>query len=265
VNGAGATARVMRVIKLGGRAQADARLPALLAQANAAVPGLIVVHGGGDEVSAMQRRMGLEPKFVGGRRVTSDADLDVVRMLLSGTVNKRIVAQLQSVGALAVGISGEDGGLLTAEVGDPTFGRVGHEVSCDAALLVTLSQHGWLPVISPLARDRASATGAGLNVNGDDAAAAVASAVGADELLFLADVDGVLESDRLVPLLDAGGVDDLVSRGVAQGGMRAKLEAALRALDHGVRSVRIGSLDAILDLARGTSIVRSITAHQDQP
>ena len=257
------TMRVMRVIKLGGRAQSDPRLPALLAQANAAVPGLIVVHGGGDEVSAMQRRLGLEPTFVGGRRVTSEADLDIVRMLLSGTVNKRIVAQLQSAGARAVGISGEDGGLLTAQVGDPSFGRVGHKVSCDASVLETLSSHGWMPVISPLARDRESATGAGLNVNGDDAAAAIAAAVGADELLFLADVDGVLENERLVPLLDAAGVDDLVARGVAQGGMRAKLEAARGALDHGVRSVRIGSLDAILDLARGTSIVRSLTVSKD--
>ncbi len=261
--GAAAVAHVARVIKIGGRAQGDARLPELLATANSAVPGLIVVHGGGDEVSAMQRRMGLEPKFVGGRRVTSEADLDVVRMLLSGTVNKRLVAQLQSAGARAVGISGEDGGLLSAQVGDATFGRVGHQVICDGALLATLTTNGWLPVVSPLARDRHSATGAGLNVNGDDAAAAIAAAVGADELLFLADVDGVLEQERLVPLLDAAGVDDLVARGVAQGGMRAKLEAARTALDHGVRSVRIGSLDAILDLARGTSIVRSITAPQD--
>lgn len=254
-----------RVIKIGGRAQGDPRLAALLVQAATAVPDLVVVHGGGDEVSAMQRRLGLEPTFVGGRRVTSEADLEIVRMLLSGSVNKRLVAQLQSAGARAVGISGEDGGLLTAEVGDPSFGRVGHRVACDGALLASLLTGGWLPVISPLARDRASATGAGLNVNGDDAAAAIAAALRADELLFLADVDGVLEEDRLVPLLDADGIDDLVQRGVAQGGMRAKLEAAIGALAGGVGSVRIGSLDAILDLARGTSIVRSYTASKDLP
>lgn len=258
-----ASARVTRVIKIGGRAQSDARLPSLLVQAAAAGPGLVVVHGGGDEVSAMQRRLGLEPTFVGGRRVTSEADLDVVRMLLSGTVNKRLVAQLQSAGARAVGISGEDGGLLTARATDPAFGRVGHEVTCDSALLETLTSAGWLAVISPLARDRDSATGAGLNVNGDDAAAAIAASLGADELLFLADVDGVLEDERLVPLLDADGIAQLSSRGVVQGGMRAKLEAALSAIGHGVRSVRIGSLDAILDLARGTSIVHRITVSKD--
>ena len=246
---------ITRVIKIGGRAQADARLPSLLTAA-AVTSRVVVVHGGGDEISAMQRKLGLEPTFVGGRRVTSEADLEVVRMLLSGTINKRLVAQLSSAGARAVGLSGEDGGLLTARVLDPSFGRVGRDVACDASLLDHLLGD-WLPVISPLARDRDSATAAGLNVNGDDAASALAVALHADELLFLADVEGVLENDRLVPRLDRGTIDDLVARGVVQGGMRAKLEAALAALDAGVRTVRIGSLDSITDLAAGTFIAAS--------
>ena len=132
-----------RVIKVGGRPQGDPRLPGLLA-AQSARSGerLVIVHGGGDEVSAMQRRMGIEPTFVGGRRVTSEADLEVVRMLLSGTINKRLVGQLSSAGEIAVGLSGEDGGLLTAAVADAALGRVGRDVQCDASLLTTWSRPG---------------------------------------------------------------------------------------------------------------------------
>lgn len=247
-----------RVIKIGGRAQGDQRLPALLTAA-ARTARVVVVHGGGDEISVMQRKLGLEPSFVGGRRVTSEADLEVVRMMLSGTINTRLVAQFSSAGARAVGLSGEDGGLLTARAIDPSAGRVGRDVVCDATLLGDLLPY-WLPVISPLARDRDSAAGAGLNVNGDDAAAAIAAALRADELLFLADVDGVLENDRLVPRLDRGAIADLTARGVVQGGMRAKLEASLAALAAGVCTVRIGSLESIADPTTGTAVLASVPA-----
>jgi len=250
-----------RVIKIGGRAQGDPRLPALLAAA-VGTARVVVVHGGGDEITAMQRKLGLEPSFVGGRRVTSEQDLEVVRMMLSGTINKRLVAQFSVAGAPAVGLSGEDGGLLSARVSDQSFGRVGRDVVCDATLLDDLLLD-WLPVISPLARDRESSAGAGLNVNGDDAAAAIAGALHADELLFLADVEGVLENDQLVPRLDAGSIGDLTARGVVQGGMRAKLEAALTALAAGVRTVRIGSLESIADSASGTAVLASVSATAD--
>ncbi len=208
----------------------------------------------------MQRKMGIEPTFIGGRRVTSEADLEVVRMLLSGTINKRIVAQLSAAGEIAVGLSGEDGGLLTARVADERFGRVGRDVQCDASLLRDLIDAGWLPVISPLARDRDSKSGAGLNVNGDDAAAAIAAALRADELLFLADVEGVIENDKIVKQLDRGAVEGLAARGVVAGGMLAKLEAALAALDKGVHTVRVGSIDAVVDLSQGSTIVQSVPA-----
>ncbi|MEX2180576.1 MAG: acetylglutamate kinase [Gemmatimonadaceae bacterium] len=251
-----------RVIKLGGRAQGDPRLPGLVATAARAVgTRIVIVHGGGDEVSAMQRRLGLEPTFIGGRRVTSDADLEIVRMLLSGTVNKRIVAQLAAAGARAVGVSGEDGGLLTARVGDAALGRVGRDVAADPALLDHLLDGGWLPVVSPLARE-AGGTG-GLNVNGDDAAAAIATALEADELLFVADVDGVREDGHRVPRLDPDGIRELAARGVAQGGMLAKLEAALSALAGGVQRVRVASLDAIAHPTLGTTIARTVHASED--
>jgi acetylglutamate kinase len=245
------------VIKLGGRAQGDPTLPLLLSSV-ATRARLVLIHGGGDEISAMQRRLGLEPTFVGGRRVTSDADLEVVRMLLSGTVNKRLSAQLLSVGVRAVGVSGEDSGLITARVGDPAFGRVGRDVACDPSLITHLLAGGYVPLISPLARDRDSRSGAGLNVNGDDAAAAIAAAVRADDLLFLADVPGVLEDEKPIPTLDRAGIATLTARGVVQGGMRAKLEAALVALDGGVHSVRIGALSAIADSSLGTHITTTV-------
>lgn len=253
-----------RVIKLGGRAQADAQLPPTLARA-ASSAALVVVHGGGDAVSAMQRRLGLEPQFVGGRRVTKPEDLEVVRMLLSGTVNKRIVSRLLSAGARAVGVSGEDAALLTARVADPTFGRVGREVAADAALLRTLLDAGWLPVVSPVARDRESDAGDGLNVNGDDAATAIAIALGADELLFVSDVHGVMEGDRVVAELDAARIDALAQRGVIQGGMLAKLEAAVAAIEQGVGAVRIGTLAAIAEPSAGTTIVPVPSVSQDSP
>lgn len=249
------------MVKLGGRTQAAPELPATLAAAARAPQSqLVVVHGGGDAVSAMQRQLGMEPTFVGGRRVTSPADMEVVRMLLSGTINKRLVAQLLTAGARAVGLSGEDAGLLTARVTDATFGRVGRDVASDPQLLRDLLHAGWMPVLSPVARDRESADGAGLNVNGDDAATAIAVALKADELCFVADVAGVLDNGTRVPQLDRATIDALAARGVIQGGMLAKLEAAVAALDAGVGSVRIGTLACLTDPHAGTRIVATISA-----
>lgn len=254
----------VRVIKIGGRAQTAPTLPALIAAA-AASAHLVVVHGGGDEVSAMQRQLGLEPQFSGGRRVTSVADLEVVRMMLSGTINKRLVAQLLSAGVRAVGVSGEDGALLSARVVDPSFGRVGRDVEAAPALVRDLLAAEWVPVISPVARDGDSTTGLGLNVNGDDAATALAVALRADELLFVSDVVGVLEDGERIPRLDALTIPALAARGVVQGGMLAKLEAATAALDAGVGAVRIGSLDAITDPTAGSTIVPAVSVPQDHP
>jgi acetylglutamate kinase len=247
---------VSRVIKIGGRVQADSALPAALAASQRSTPGgVVVVHGGGDEVSRLQRRLGLEPRFVGGRRATSEADLEVVRMVLSGSANKRLVAALQGAGARAVGVSGEDGNLLVARVarGAP-LGRVGERVDADPALLRDLLAHGWLPVVSPLARDADSASSAALNVNGDDAAAAVAAALDADELVFVADVPGVLVGGAVVPSLAADEAVGLMGRGIAQGGMAAKLEAACSALARGVHRVRIAGLAALDDTSQGTTL-----------
>ena len=206
---------MQRVVKVGGRAQADPTLAVAIASAVGAGDTVCLVHGGGDEVSAVQRRLGMEPKFLGGRRVTSVDDLDVVRMVLSGTTNKRLVAQLISAGVRAVGISGEDAGLFRARVTDAQMGRVGGGVDVDASIIAHLTAGGVVPVVSPLARDADDSAGAGLNVNGDDAAAALASAIGADDLVLVADVPGVLEDGNVIPILDLDTARELVRRGVA--------------------------------------------------
>jgi acetylglutamate kinase len=254
----------VRVVKIGGRAQGDASLTARILEA-VRVPGarMIVVHGGGDEVSALQRQMGVEPTFVDGRRITRATDLEAVRMVLSGTVNKRLVAQVLTAGVRAVGVSGEDGGLITARVTDAAFGRVGGDVITDATLAADLLNAGWVPVISPLARDRDALDGAGLNVNGDDAAASIAAGLGADELVFVADVPGVLEDGTVLTGIDSVAIAALVARGVVQGGMRAKLEAATMALRNGVRRVRIAGLAGITDPSAGTVVSLTTTNSRD--
>ena len=239
------------VVKLGGRVQQDPRLPAALAALAAARPGaLFLVHGGGDEISSLQRAMGVDPVFVGGRRVTAERDVDLVRMALSGTSNKRLVSALVARGVPAVGVSGEDAGMIRATVADPALGRVGQVERVDTRLLETLAAAGYLPVVSPLGSDDAGA----LNVNGDDAAAAIAVALGADELLFMADVEGVLVDGAPLGTLDLAEAHELVAAGVAVGGMAAKLEAARAALLAGVSIARIGAMSALTDSAFGTRI-----------
>ncbi|MDQ6634951.1 MAG: acetylglutamate kinase [Gemmatimonadota bacterium] len=237
-------------------------MPAAIAAAWRSSPGaLCLVHGGGDEVTALQRQLGIEPTFVHGRRVTSDADVAIVRMALSGTINKRLVAQLTSQGVAAVGLSGEDAGLLEAELLDARrFGRVGVPARVNAALLQLLLDAGYLPVLSPLAREVSGAgagNGAAVNVNGDDAAAAVAAALGATELLLVSDVPGVRVGPELLASLDVDEAAAMIASGAATGGMAAKLEAAMRALSSGVSRVRIGDLDMLAERARGTELTLS--------
>lgn len=246
-----------RVVKIGGRAQADPALPGLLARAVANGDQLVVVHGGGDEVTALQRRLGSEPTFIGGRRMTTEADMEVVRMVLSGAVNKRLVRQLLDAGVSAIGISGEDGGLLPALLLDGgALGAVGEPQQADARPLEALLSAGFVPVVSPLGRH--AETGQGLNINGDDAAAAIAAALRADELLLVADVPGVLDQDgAVVRSISSDEVDSVISSGVAKGGMSAKLQAARTALAGGVGAVRIGDANALLNESAGTRLTNA--------
>jgi acetylglutamate kinase len=249
---------MIRVLKIGGRAQNDPNL-ARAVHIAAAENGIVVVHGGGDEVSALQRRMGMTPKFHGGRRVTTTDDLAIVQMVLSGSANKRLVSAFVGAGVRAVGISGEDDGLLTARAtARETLGEVGEPSRVETALLELLVDAGYVPVVSPLARD--AATGGTLNVNGDDAAAEIAIAMRASELVLVADVPGVMTGGTVIAELDVERAAALIEDGTAREGMAAKLQAARRAVERGVARVRIGNLAAVQSATAGTVITLSTTA-----
>lgn len=250
----------MRVVKLGGRAQNDAVLPRAIHDAWTKAGGnLCVVHGGGDEITALQVALGKTPSFVNGRRVTTTDDIQLLRMVLSGVINKRLVSALTKAGTKAVGLSGEDGTLISARrgrEGDGLYelGSVGVPESVNAALLKSLIASGYMPVISPVGSDAEPSAAGALNVNGDDAAAAIAIGVEADELLFVADVPGVKNGDALISEVSLGEVGDLIGKGIVSGGMTAKLDAAKAALIGGVRQVRISDIGGIMDESRGTIV-----------
>lgn len=245
-----------RVIKVGGRPQSDPLLPAALAAGwDGSGGSVVLVHGGGDEVTALQQAFGLTSTFVDGRRVTTAADVDVVRMALSGSANKRLVASLVATGINAVGLSGEDAALIAATPMDAArLGHVGVPGRVNVAFLRHLLSGGYLPVISPVSSDGSGELGGALNVNGDDAAAAIAVALGAAELLLVADVEGVMRDGRVIPCLTPADARQLLTDGTAAGGMRAKLQAALAAIDGGVARVRISDVAGIADPERGTSL-----------
>ena len=243
-----------RVVKIGGRAQSSPDLANQIRSAWQASPGsFCVVHGGGDRISELQRRMGLEPSFVDGRRITTRQDMETVRMVLSGLVNKELVASFVAAGLPAVGISGEDAGTITATPIDPAgLGRAGKPVAVHSGLIDMLLDGGYLPVISPLAADDGPTVEA-LNVNADDAAAAIAIALAASELLLIADVEGVLNKNgKVIAYLDQTDVSELIQSGVINHGMMAKLEAGFLALAGGVGRVRISTLDGVTDAGSGT-------------
>jgi acetylglutamate kinase len=245
-----------RVLKIGGRPQGDPSLASLVAEAWDAVRGMVIVHGGGDEVSALQARLGGSTQFVDGRRVTSAQDVDLVRMALSGTANKRLVSALVREGVRAVGLSGEDASLIAATPVDAgKLGHVGAPQRVNNSLLEHLIDGGYLPVISPVSRNIGHELGPALNVNADDAAAAIAVAVEAGELTIISDVSGVLVDGATADTLTRAEAQSLLHDGRAGGGMRAKLVAAIAAVDGGVKTVRITDISGINDRTCGTRIL----------
>ncbi len=247
------------VVKIGGGRLDDPAWLAAFAHAArclAAKSRLCVVHGGGRDVTALLERLGVRSTWVAGLRVTSDADLEAVRMALSGSVNKRIVRALRDAGVEAVGLSGEDGVLSARFVREGALGRVGEPEAVDVRLLETLLEADLVPVVSPLSR---GPDGEGLNVNADEAAAAVAAALGADSLVFVTDVPGVLLNGRPIPRVPARALAGLVARGAVHSGMLPKLSAAESAVS-AVPHVRIGDLPCLLDATVGSRIVASAVA-----
>lgn len=245
-----------RVVKIGGRPQLDAKFPALLAEEwDAISKPLVLVHGGGDEISSLQTKLGLITQFVDGKRVTTAQDVELVRMALSGTANKRLVSSLVREGVRAIGLSGEDASLIAATPVDATrMGHVGSPQRINSSLLEHLIDGGYLPVVSPVSRNVGHELGPALNVNADDAAAAIAIALEASELLIISDVPGVLVDGEPEETLTVAEARGLVHDGRASGGMSAKLTAAVAAVDGGVKTVRITDLAGIKDRKRGTRI-----------
>lgn len=245
-----------RVVKIGGRPQADPSLPPLIAETwDAMSDPMVVVHGGGDEVSALQKQMGITAQFVDGKRVTTQQDVELVRMALSGTANKRLVSSLVREGVRALGLSGEDASLIAATPVDSVrLGHVGAPQRINSSLLEHLIDGGYLPVVSPVSRNVGHELGPALNVNADDAAAAIAVAIEASELLIVSDVPGVLVDGEPVDTLTVAEARGLVHDGQATGGMSAKLMAAIAAVEGGVKRVRISDLRGITDRDSGTVI-----------
>ena len=239
------------VVKVGGHELDDPVWLPELCVALAAGGPTVVVHGGGREVSALQDRLGLTPEWRDGLRVTDPATLEVVSMVLTGLVNKRLVAALISAGARAAGVSGEDDGLIRAEpVRGGELGRTGAPVSVRPHLLRLLLGAGITPVVSPLSR---GSDGSPLNVNADDAAVALAVALGARRLLFVSNVAGVELEGTIAAELSPVTVEEAISAGAVTGGMTPKLRAAARA-SAAVPQVRVGGL-ALLTGGQGTRVV----------
>ncbi len=229
------------VIKLGGHAMGSdeamesfARDVVLMQQVGVKP---VVVHGGGPMINKMLADLNIQSEFVNGKRVTDKATVEVVEMVLSGLVNKRIVQAINGQGGRAVGISGKDANLMVCEQTDPSLGYVGTPVSMNPSIIKELGDENLIPVIAPVGAGRNGET---YNVNGDTAAGAIAGALHADRLLLLTDVSGVKGADgEVLTSLNSQQIKELTDSGIIAGGMIPKTQTALDALRDGVRAVVI--------------------------
>jgi len=247
------------LVKLGGTlldapASRDA-LSRQIAGAREAGHELVVVHGGGKQMTRYLSERGIESRFVNGLRVTTPETVDAVLKVFAGTVNHELVAALNRAGAMAVGLSGIDSFLAVAEQMDPALGAVGRVTGSNPALLHLLTANGYVPVVACVAGDR---QGQIFNVNADQMAVACATAFGAEQLVFLTDVEGVVDASKQVrATLTSAESEALISDGIATGGMQAKLNAALAALAGGVGAVRIApgaARDILARVLQGESV-----------
>ncbi|NOZ06673.1 MAG: acetylglutamate kinase [Chloroflexi bacterium] len=240
------------VIKVGGNDLDDAAfVSSFIATVRTMPSPPVIVHGGGKEIAAWQQRLGLEPRFVEGLRVTGDESLVLAEMILSGRVNKRLAAQLVTAGVQAVGISGVDLGLIRVRrMTHPTddLGWVGEVAAVQAEPLRKLLAAGFLPVVSPISLGE---EGHAYNVNADHAALALAGALPADTLVFLTNVPGVLDSGQVISRLSPDEVEQAIADGIVSGGMVPKVRSAAGAVRAGVGSVLITNLAGLQGWAAG--------------
>ena len=232
------------VIKYGGHAMGDPVVADLFAQdvvlMHLVGMNPVVVHGGGPQITDLMRRLGKEPEFVDGLRVTDAETVDIARMALVGKVNREIVASLNQHGSYAVGLSGEDAGLISVSQRDERLGFVGDVRHIDPGILERLIREELIPVIATIGMGDA---GQAYNVNADSVAGAIAEALGAAKLVYLTEVKGVYaefpDEASLVSRIDAAGLEDLVAAGQVGDGMIPKLASCIHALRHGVERAHI--------------------------
>lgn len=251
--------RYIVVIKVGGNELDD---PAFLEGLSGAVRAVqaeghapVIVHGGGKAIAHYQGKLGLEPRFIEGLRVTDEASLEVAEMVLSGLTNKRIVRALVNAGIRAAGFSGVDDGTVYVEkmwhpLGD--LGRVGEIQDVDPHLILTLLDAGIVPVISPISFG--ALDGLSYNVNADHAATAIAAKLGAIKLIFVSNVPGILVAGRVVRAVTADQAEQWIEEGIITGGMIPKVRSALHAVQGGVAQAVITNLAGVQE-SSGTGVI----------
>ena len=259
------------VIKLGGHAMGSdqamdtfARDVVLMRQVGV---NPVIINGGGPMINQMLEKLGIQSEFKNGKRVTDEATMEIVEMVLSGSINKRIVQAINRAGGYAVGLSGKDANLILCDQADGALGLVGKPKTINPRVLKTLFGDGMIPVISPLG---AGSNGETYNINGDTAAGAIAAGLNADRLLLLTDVDGVKDPDgKIISELTPDTIEKLISDGTIAGGMIPKTETALNAIKGGVRAAVILDgrqanaclLELFTEQGAGTIIRSSVQTH----
>lgn len=228
---------------------------------------VVLVHGGGPEISELLEKMGKQTTFVNGLRVTDKETVEVAQMVLSGKVNKSLVNLIGKWGGKAMGISGVDGKLITARPKNPDLGYVGEITNINIEPVYDLLNKGYIPVVSTIGRDD---EGNVYNINGDTAAAYIAGALGAKRLIMMTDVAGILRDkddiNTLIPEITVSEATDLFSEGVISGGMIPKVECCITAIDKGVKKVIIMDgrvqhsilMELLTDEGAGTMVVRDV-------
>ena len=201
---------------------------------------VVLVHGGGPEITDMLNKIGKQSEFVGGLRVTDKETVDVVQMVLAGKVNKSLVHLIETKGGSAIGLSGMDGGMIQAKVKDPRLGYVGEITSINAKPILDVIEKGYIPVISTVGCD---AEGNVYNINADTAAARIAGELGAESLISMTDISGILrdkdDPSTLIPVIKVSEADQLKQDGIISGGMIPKVECCINAIKWGVNRVFI--------------------------
>ncbi|ARV63342.1 acetylglutamate kinase [Nostocales cyanobacterium HT-58-2] len=259
------------VVKYGGAAMKDSNLKDKVIRdiVFLSCVGLrpILVHGGGPEINSWLDKLGIEPQFKNGLRVTDAPTMNVVEMVLVGRVNKEIVALINKAGGSAVGLCGKDGNLITARPqGEEGIGFVGEVSTVDIKILETLVNNGYIPVVSSVAADE---TGQPYNINADTVAGEIAAAIGAEKLILLTDTRGILKDYKdpstLIPRVDIQEARELITTGIVSGGMIPKVNCCVRSLAQGVRAAHIVDgriphallLEIFTDIGIGTMLVGS--------